>query len=261
MLSSPTSWRVTLPVSNPVSVRGRVASIAGASLRAHYRGRALSDWVEGGGGAPDIVTAINLHGDGAYNITNNTESQQPHSGTVLTYPAITFDESAAQKLLTTGVSPVVGSAGDDFTTICVMRKNGTAVGSDVIVEVGLGTTVSTGLLLYMTPGELKAQALVADNSQKGVTAVLTDTASIHLARATLDSTGVHIALDGTVLSTLGTFNGLKNGPNSIAVGGSIQGILSAGLAMFETVILQNPTAAIIAELEAFLANYYGVTLA
>lgn len=256
MVSSPTSRPVTVPVSNPVRVAGAtIESITGDSLAAHYRGDAFT---EGGLGAPDIVAATNLEGTAAYNPTQGTASQQPHSGTTLGFDRFGFSRAANQKLQITVVSPDILQIADEACLV-LAAKFTTATGAGLI-EISTGTANSGIQILNNGAGSMVARANTVTDGSRSIAAAFSDTASIHIFMARLDSTDVMLGIDG-VESSISAGGGLVNNLDAVSLGSQSTGTgFDFDGDLFEVVVMRNPTDLIVSDVVSFLASKYGVTL-
>ncbi len=238
---------VTSPASRPVTgfVTGSASSIknlAGASLAAHYRHDAFTP-----GTPPDIAIGTNLQGDPNRNIDQSTVSKRPH----LVGQAWDFNPPvAAQSLVVGGLASPVLEAADTATILCVAEF--TATGGAVLMDISLGLTVNTGLVLFASGGNVHARSLSAASGL--LTASTTPDNALHVYRATLRSEEIAIVIDGveTVVAAAGN-GGLLNNLDRISMGIAGNGTAQPLFGQIrETVVLQNPTETQITGVENFL---------
>jgi|TARA_Y100000310_G_C20681409_1_gene816165 hypothetical protein len=221
-------------------------------LRAHYRGDAFE---EGAGGAPDAETANDLHSSGLYDATNLTQSQQPHSGDVLGFPALEFSKAAARGLTASGVA--MNAINDDMTTMCVFKRNSAIAGTEVAFQAGV-SGFNDGINIFFGVSQGLRVRFGTAASLETIDTAFSDTAAYHVVRGTTNAAGVTSSLDGAATLDAGTFNGIAAACTDIDLGRSVAGSSPGDVTIAEAVVMVNPTAAQVSGVEDFLIAKYGV---
>ncbi len=228
-----------------------IASLLGDSLRVHYLGGAF---VEGGGGAPDVVTLTNLQGDTAYNATQATGSRQPHSVEVLGLKGFGYVSADDQTSMAGSGSPDIASTAD-LMTFWVVFKMDTINPNSVLFEVSNGVHTN-GLGVNSLVAGLRARANAVNQST-----ILASTASIgttnrHIVRVSLLADRLQISLDGVETDTSLTTGGLTSNMDAVGVGDAASTATPtdpADATVFQAVVATNPTSDQIAAVDAYLA--------
>ncbi len=234
-----------------------VRALAGDSYALHCRGNAALPGVT----PPDLLTAVNLQGNTSYNATNVTPAEEPHSGSVLGFPALTFTSAAAKRLVVVGGTPRLNAVADNFTIVAAFKMNVAAAGSEFIFDIGDGGLL-TGMTLFVdnsAGGTLYSRARTRLLGLQTAATAFSDMGSIHVAVSTLDAAGTTLELDNAApILTPGAGGGLLNACDDVAIGGAIVAGFSMNVSMFEAIALRNAPAAVIANERRFLLRKYGV---